>query len=126
MKTVKFAAAIGAIMALASTGVALARPAEFTDGQYIEARRCQALMSSAALGKADASAIDHVVKVQGAGRIDQAYEMGQQAEQDAARQATTAGAYARSQLIAERDGVCRTLAGESTLAVGAAAGGRGD
>ncbi|MDE2357123.1 MAG: hypothetical protein KGL69_10255 [Alphaproteobacteria bacterium] len=120
------AGALSAFTALAAAGVALASPAHLTDGQYIEAERCQALMSSSTLGKVDATAIDKVVRAEGAGRIDEAYQMGQQAHRDAAREASTAGPYARSQLIAERDGVCRTLAGEQALASGSAAGGRGD
>jgi hypothetical protein len=102
--------ALGAAGAAALSTAAFASTPLVSDGTFIQAERCQALMTSPALGRVDASGIDHFLKVQDRGRVEAAEEMGDQARRDAAREASTASGYAKSQLVAERDGACQTLA----------------
>jgi hypothetical protein len=96
-----------------ATGVAFASPSHspgrLSDAQYVAAGRCQALMASARLGPSDTHAIDAFMRAQERGRTNEAYERADQARQEADRQARTAGGYEKSQLIAERDGVCQAL-----------------
>src|SRR5271168_4717986 len=101
--------ALGACaLCLAAAGVATAG-ARMTDTQYVAAERCEALMSSTNLGATDSQAIDALVKDQERGRTEIAYEAGQQAHDNAALQASKAGPYEKTKLLAERDGACRTL-----------------
>jgi hypothetical protein len=53
-----------AIAAVAATTAAVAAPGHMTDAQYLGAVRCQALMSSPALGKVDTAGISSVIKAQ--------------------------------------------------------------
>ncbi len=105
------ALAIGLLGVGLATGVAFASPSHspgrLSDAQYVAAGRCQALMASARLGPADTHAIDAFMRAQERGRTNEA-------RQDADRQARTAGGYEKSQLIAERDGVCQALLASSS------------
>jgi hypothetical protein len=105
-----------ALGAAALTAPAFAATPKVTDGAYVEAERCVALMSSPALGAQDTAGINQFLKVQDGGRTEAAYDMGQSARRAAAREASTAGAYAKAQLIAERDGVCRGFATSAAMA----------
>jgi hypothetical protein len=115
MSTLKLTlfAALGAAALVAP---AFAATPKISDSAYIEAERCVALMSSPALGAQDTSGISQFLKVQDGGRTETAYEMGQTARESAAREARTAGAYSKSQLIAERDGVCRGFVASPAMA----------
>ena len=109
MNTLNFglAATCLAAMALSAAG-ASARPALITDTQYIAAERCEALMSSSALGREDTHAVDSFLSAQGAGRDQATYERGQAAHDNAVIQARHASAGRRAELTAERDGACRS------------------
>jgi len=106
---------IGAGLAAAAASASAATP-RVSDAAYIQAERCAALISSPALGGHDASGIDGFLKNQERGRVEAAYERGQEARENAAREARTAGAYGKTQLMAERDGVCQTYAGGPPMA----------
>ena len=86
---------------------ATARPALIMDTQYIAAQRCEALMSSSALGREDTHAVDTFLGAQGAARDQATFERGQAAHDNAAIQARHASAGRRAELMAERDGACR-------------------
>jgi hypothetical protein len=101
---------IGAVCVLSiSATAAMASAERLSDAQYVEAGRCQALMSAPTLGGGDSHAIDQLVRQADRGRSPMAVDLAQQARDDAAEQARTAGAYRKSQLSAERDGVCRAM-----------------
>lgn len=103
-----------------ATGV-MASPAQLTDAQYLSAVRCQALMSSPALGKVDVAGIDAVLRAQGAGRVSAVFDRADDVRSDALRQANHADASVRASLIAERSGVCQALAGNGASAMSAGA-----
>ncbi|MEO8927521.1 MAG: hypothetical protein ABI306_10215, partial [Caulobacteraceae bacterium] len=87
---------------------ALAAPTHLTDSQYLTAVRCQALMSSAALGKIDTGALDSLIKAERSGRVSATADRADEVRADAAREARHAGVQEKAQLIAERGGVCQT------------------
>ncbi len=99
-----FAIAAGAV---ATSSVAFAGPTHLSDAQYMAAARCQGLMASSALGKTDTSAIDAVIKSEGASRLPEVAERAAEARSDAKRVASHAGVQGRAALAAERDGVCQ-------------------
>jgi hypothetical protein len=106
LKTTLFAA----VCALSiSAGAAMASTDRLTDAQYVEAGRCQALISAPTLGGGDTHAIDSLIRQAERGRTAMADDREQQAHDDAAREARTAGAYTKAQLSAERDGACRAM-----------------
>jgi hypothetical protein len=99
--------ALAAAACLAGTQ-ALALPAHLSDAQFIEASRCVGLLSSKTLGSADVAAMKQLVKSEAGSRMSFIYDRADQARDDAERDANRAGA-AASNLVAERDGVCRAL-----------------
>ena len=99
-----------AIAALAASGAALAAPAHLNDSQYIAAAHCQGLFDSHALGAADASGINSVMKSEGAYRSPAIADRASEARTDARRSADRAGAGMKSQLASERDGACQVWA----------------
>jgi hypothetical protein len=107
------AAALGAV-ALASA--ASAHP-QLTDAQYLSAARCQALMSSPALGKVDTSMIDRVLKTQASYRTPAVEDRADEVRQDTLRAASHAGPQGKAALIAERDGACAATAHDVTVAM---------
>jgi hypothetical protein len=107
---------LAALGAAALTAPAFAATPKVTDGAYVEAERCAALISSPALGAQDTAGISQFLKIQDGGRSQAAYDMGQSARQSAAREARTAGTYSKGQLIAERDGVCRGFVATPAMA----------
>jgi hypothetical protein len=104
------ATVITAVWALSiSAGAAMASTDRLNDAQYVEAARCQALMSAPRLGGGDTRAIDQLIRQADRGRTGMAYDRAQQARDDASEQAGVAGAYRKAELSAERDGVCRAM-----------------
>lgn len=101
---------------------ATARPAPVSDTAYFQAERCQALMSSAALGKQDTHGIDAFLRTQSGMRGEAAYELGMQAHDRAASEARSAGGDEKARLIAERDGACRSTAALSSSETGHSGG----
>ena len=93
--------------ALVTTTAAVAGPSHLSDSQYIAAARCQGLFNSQALGTADSSGIDKVMKSEGAIRDPNVFQLGEEARTAATRQARSAGAQSRSALVSERDGACQ-------------------
>ncbi|MFI4974879.1 MAG: hypothetical protein ACHP84_10105 [Caulobacterales bacterium] len=110
-----------AVLSATAAGVAFAAPSRLTDVEFLQANRCLGLMSSKSLGEADVAAVKALVGDQSRGRIGYILDRGDQMREDAARQAGRAGPDLRAHLIAERDGVCRTL-GQSTTASGGSSG----
>ncbi len=104
------------VVPLALSTAALAEPARFSDAQYIAAARCQALMSSASLGRQDTRAIDQALKANGGARTAAVFDRADEARDDAARAASHAGVYGKAGLIAERDGACRSFTGGTMTA----------
>ena len=108
-KTIIATAAVVSGIAIVATGAA-ASSSQMTDAQYLSAVRCQALMSSAALGKGDTAGIAAVVRSQSAGRLPEVFDRADQVRDDAMRQASHADASGRAALIAERNGACQAWA----------------
>ncbi len=103
-------------LSLAATAVAAAPADHMTDAQYVAAARCQGLASARRLGPVDTHAFDALMRRQESGRSHIANQFADAAREDAARQASTAGAYSRSQLEAERDGTCQAMLSTTNLA----------
>jgi hypothetical protein len=99
-----------AVAALAATTGAMAAPSHMSDAQYLSAVRCQALMSSPALGKGDTAGIDQVLKAESGGRVDAISDRADEVRATALRQASHAGATGRAALIAERNDSCQAWA----------------
>ena len=99
-----------AITAVAATTGAFAAPSQMSDMQYLSAVRCQALMSSSALGKEDTSAINAVIKTQSSGRVSTLFDRAESVRADTLSQAARANATGRASLVAERDGACQAFA----------------
>jgi hypothetical protein len=110
------------IVPLAVSSAALAAPAHFTDTQYIAAARCQVLMSSVDLGHEDTHVIDALLRSEERSRSAAVLDLAQGARDDATRAIRHAGIYGKGSLIAERDGACRSLTGE-TMSADATTGG---
>jgi hypothetical protein len=100
---------------LALSTVAFAGQTHFTDSQYVAASRCQALMSSQALGKVDTSAIDQLLKTEGGARSPAALDLADEARETAERAARHAGPYNKAQLVAERNGACQAYNGSGMV-----------
>jgi hypothetical protein len=106
-----------AAAAMAATTAAVAAPNHMTDVQYLGAVRCQALMSSPALGKVDTTGISALIKSQGDARDNIVFDRADTVRADTLRQASHTDATGRASLIAERDGACQALASNgSTMA----------
>ncbi len=115
MSTFKSMMIIAAGLAAVAVSASAATP-RVSDATYIQAERCAGLISSPALGAHDASGIDGFLKDQDRGRVEAAYERGQEARENAAREARMAGPYAKTLLMSERDGVCQSYAGGPSIA----------
>ena len=124
MSTFKSSLIAAALCSAALAGAASARP-QLSDAQYLSAARCQALMSSAALGKVDTTMIDAVLKTQAAYRVPAVADRADEVRQDAQRAASHAGPNGKAALIAERDGACANMTHDVTVAMtGAGPSGR--
>ncbi len=115
MRITTVAALIAAASAAAwAAAPALAdQPSHLSDSQFVEANRCLGLMTSKTIGTPDAAAMQQLVKSQVGGRMAFIYDRADQARDDAQRQANHAAADNAS-LVAERDGVCRSLIGSGS------------
>ena len=105
---------------VAVSTAALAAPARLTDVQFMHLARCRALAASAQLGGGDAQAFDAALKVQRSSRDPFVYDRADQIADDTARAARHAGTDQRAKLVAERDGVCQALLGDTTMTAGGA------
>lgn len=121
MTTFKSCLIAASLCATAVAGAASAHP-QLTDAQFLSAARCQALMSSAALGKVDTSMIDGVLKSQASYRMPAVADRADEVRQDTLRAAAHAGPNAKAALIAERDGVCATMTHDVSVAAMAGSG----
>jgi hypothetical protein len=99
---------------LTASSAVFAAPTQLSDAQYLAAARCQGLLTSSALGKQDASAIDSFMASQERGRSVQAIDQAAEARSDAIREASRAGPHGKAELISERDGVCQAWAHPDT------------
>jgi hypothetical protein len=122
MRLVCLLSTVATVAALAAP--VLATPTQLTDVQYIEANRCLGLMSTKAIGTPDdAAAMKAFLKTQTIGRESFVYDQAEQARDDGQMDANRSGAEHQARLLAERDGVCRSLIGGSSNTSTAAVGG---
>ena len=105
-----------AVAASASAVAASAAPQRLSDVQYVEASRCVGLMSSASLGPPEGADLRAYVERQGWTREPAAEDAAEQARDDARSAAARASGYTRTQLLAERNGVCRSFTAATTAA----------
>jgi hypothetical protein len=107
------------VASLAASSAALAAPAHLSDGQYLSAVRCRALIASPALGKGDTSAVDAMLKAESGGRNSVVFDRAEEVRGEAVRAAGRAGPDERGRLIAERNGACQAFgdSGTTTAAV---------
>ena len=101
------------IASLVASTAALAAPAHLSDGEYLAAARCRALIASPVLGKGDTAAIDALLKGQAQRRVGFISDKADEVQRDTQRVVGHADADGKAKLIAERDGVCRAYAGAS-------------
>lgn len=104
------AAATIAAGAAALATAAFASGPKLSDSQYLAAAHCQGLFASKSLGSVDASAINAMMKSEGASRTPAVLDRADDARNQAMSQASHAGPAVRSQLVSERDGACQTWA----------------
>jgi hypothetical protein len=122
-KVSRIALSVALGLAAMSATAAMAQGARLSDAQYIAAARCEGLMTSAALGRQDTSAIDAMLKAQSGGREYAVFDRADGAREQAQQAARHGGVYAKAALVAERDGACRSLLGAPTLAAASSAAG---
>ncbi len=116
LKTLIAAGALAAALA----PMAWAAPAHLTDGQYLAAVRCRALIASPTLGKGDTHALDGLLERESLGRVPAVADRADETRADATRDANHAGVQEKAQLVAERDGACQAFAGGTTTTAAAA------
>ncbi len=109
------------LSAVALAGAASAH-SQLTDAEYLSAARCQALMSSPALGKVDTSMIDGVLKTQANYRTPAVADRADEVRESARRAAAHAGPSEKAALIAERDGACAATTHDVSVAAMAGSG----
>lgn len=97
-----------AALALAVATPVLASP-RLTDGQFVQASRCQALAKASSLGAGDAAGFSALIKAQRQGRADHIIDKASDAVSTASGQARRADEAVKAELIAERDGPCQAL-----------------
>ena len=120
MSTFKSCLIAASLCTAALAGAASAHP-QLTDAQYLAAARCEALMSSSALGKVDSASIDAVLKSQASYRMPAVTDRADQIRQDTLRAASHAGPNGRAAMIAERDGPCANMTQIATSSTGGGA-----
>ena len=106
MRILAFSAA--ALLAVSATAPAFAAD-RISDGELVRASRCLGLTKAANLGASDATALQTLVKTQSRGRDPLIQERVESAERNAKSQAGKAKDELKASLIAERDGVCKSL-----------------
>jgi hypothetical protein len=104
--------------AAALATAALASGPKLSDAQYLAAAHCQGLYNSHALGSADSSAINALMKSEGAYRSPEVADRADEARSQAMSSASHAGAGTRSELISERDGACQVWAKSGDTSTG--------
>lgn len=104
--------------AAALSTAAFASGPKLSDSQYIAAAHCQGLFDSHALGPVDASAINAMMKSEGAYRSPEVSDRAEEARNAAISKASHSGAAVRSDLISERDGACQTWAKAGSTSTG--------
>jgi len=105
-------AALAATLVVSVGAPALAAE-RISDGALLRASRCLGLAKAESLGAVDASALEAFVKVQRRGREPLIRDRANTAEQTARNQAAKAEGDAKASLIAERDGVCKSVVAAS-------------
>ncbi len=113
--------ALAATMAVAATA-AQAHAAHMTDAQYLAAARCEGLMSSSELGRQDDAALTRTLRSEAASRPAEIVDRADEARESALNAVRHAGVYGRAALASERDGACRAILGEPSVATAAKAG----
>src|SRR5450432_3031654 len=98
----------------ASAVAAVAAPARLSDVQFIAANRCLGIESTKGSAAPDADALRHLVKEQTWGRPGFIYDKADEARQDGERDASRSDPDTSARLVAERDGVCRSLVSTTT------------
>ncbi|TCS17249.1 hypothetical protein EV278_1025 [Caulobacter sp. BK020] len=111
-----------AAVVAASTAPAFAAD-RVSDSELVRASRCLGLAKAANLGTSDPTALQAFMKAQGRGRDPLVQDRVDAAERAAKSQAGKAKDTLRASLIAERDGVCKTLIQMSSNASAGAPGG---
>ena len=107
------------IASLATAGAAFAAPSHLTDSQYLEAARCRVLIASPALGAGDTKGIDATLKSEGRNRVSTVADRAEDVTQQTQMVVRHADSDSKTKLMAERNGVCQTLAGAATTSPGA-------
>ncbi len=107
MKTMLLAAAL--MTAVSATAVAAQPAARLSDAQFVKASRCKGLAKSEVLGAMDTAALDVLLKDNRRGRADHIVDKANTATDTAASEARRADEGRKAELIAERDGACRTF-----------------
>lgn len=95
--------------AVAAATTASAQGARLSDVQYIKAARCAGLASAETLGSTDGSAFDAMLKAQSRGRESYILDKADSARKGALKAAARADDGAKVNLIAERDGACKSF-----------------
>jgi hypothetical protein len=98
-----------AVILVASVAAPALAAERISDGALLRASRCLGLVKAESLGAVDASALEAFVKVQQRGREPFVRDRANIAEQTARKQAAKAEGDAKASLIAERDGVCKSV-----------------
>ncbi|MFT4251169.1 MAG: hypothetical protein QM608_01620, partial [Caulobacter sp.] len=80
-----------------------------SDAQFVRANRCLGLTETKALGEADPAALRSLIKAQRQGRHSSTDDKAAAARMDAKREASRAEGDAKSALVEERDGACKSL-----------------
>lgn len=104
--------------AAALATAAFASGPKLSDSQYLAAAHCQGLYESHVLGSADASAINALMKAEGAYRSREVSDRADDVRNQAITTANHSGPGARSDLISERDGACQVWAKASDTSTG--------
>jgi len=98
-----------AILAALGTTAAQAQTARLSDGAYMQAARCVGLASSGKLGATDGDAMKAWLKEQSRLRDPYVLDKADRMQQEAKREANSAGEYGKAKLSAELSGPCAAL-----------------
>ena len=102
-----------------AAGAAVVSPAnaqsQMSDAAYMQAAHCQGRAQGS---KLDTTRIDALMHAQEAGRLNAAFDRGEEMREDARRQASHAGPIERQQIALEMNGACRAYVGAAPQVVG--------
>ncbi|PXA76943.1 hypothetical protein DMC25_23635 [Caulobacter sp. D4A] len=107
MRTTVILLAAASLAAVAAPALAAER---LTDSQFVRANRCLGLTEAKALGETDAAPLKALIKAQRQGRHISIEDRADAARLSAKREASRAEGDAKSALVGERDGDCKSLA----------------